>query len=386
MNILFIYSRDIELNDSGGARTLIQLINFLSQKPDVKCYCLFRIEGIELPNVYFIPQVGNLEKQIHDCILNYGINILMTPEAVLLGEVASRAASGTNCKTVTALHNMPGYEKIGLHRLIIESLLFNVSYLKRIRDLVILLIFPLFKIYYEWSQKRLFRNAYNHNDIVVLLSDKFYDSFVKEYNIADGGKKLRAVGNGLSFDYFAPEEVIDSKRKQILVVSRFDERQKRISKAIKLWANMYKAFPDWKLVLVGFGRSEYYYKYLVKKLKVQNVIFTGKQAPKQYYIDSPIFLMTSDYEGWGMTITEAQQCGCVPVALNTYASLSDLITDGVDGYIVNSVNEMQKIVANLISDETRRKKNAINGVISSKRFMPANIYNEYYNIFKGITD
>ena len=96
--------------------------------------------------------------------------------------------------------------------------------------------------------------------------------------------------------------------------------------------------------------------------------------------------MTSDYEGWGMTITEAQQCGCVPVALNTYASLSDLITDGVDGYIVNSVNEMQKIVANLISDETRRKKNAINGVISSKRFMPANIYNEYYNIFKGITD
>lgn len=386
IKILFIYSRDIELNDSGGARTLIQLINHLSQKDDVECFCLFRIEGIELPKVNFISRGDDLKNQIHDCILQYGIHILMTPEAVLLGKLTSQAVKGTKCKTVTALHNMPGYEKIGLSSLIIESLLFNETIIKRVRAFIILMVFPIFKLFYEMGQKRAFRDAYLNNDIVVLLSERFYDSFIEEYGIPDSGEKLRAVGNGLSFDRFAVVDDIINKKKQLLVVSRFDERQKRISKAIMLWSKLFAKFPDWKLVLVGFGRSESYYRYLVKKYNVKNIEFVGKQKPLPYYMESSIFLMTSDFEGWGMTITEAQQCGCVPVALDTYASLTDLITDGFDGFIAKSMDEMENKISILINDSDTRLNLAKNGVETSKRFIPESIYNDYYHIFKELVD
>lgn len=384
MKLLFIYSRDIELNDSGGARTLILLINHLSTKDDVECFCLFRIEGLDLPRVHYIERFGNFQDQIRDIIIQNDIDILMTPEAVLLGKIASQAVKGTNCKTVTALHNMPGYERIGLIRLIIESLIFNDSIIKRVRAFIIFIFFPLFKIYYEHSQKKLFKDAYANNDVLVLLSDKFYPSFIEEYNIKDGGIKLRAVGNGLSFDTFASSDIIEHKKKHILVVSRFDERQKRISRAIKLWGKISDKYIDWKLVLVGFGRSEPYYRYLAKKYKITNIEFVGKQPPMTYYLESSIFLMTSDFEGWGMTITEAQQCGCVPIALDTYASLRDLINNGVNGYIAKSIDDMREKVEFLIKNNNQRIRMANDGVCFSKRFEPGIIYDQYYRIFREL--
>ena len=77
----------------------------------------------------------------------------------------------------------------------------------------------------------------------------------------------------------------------------------------------------------------------------------GKQSPQSYYLNSSIFLMTSDYEGWGMTITEAQQFGCIPIVLNTFASLQDLIANGENGFIVDSVDEMKQRILELASED-----------------------------------
>ena len=94
--------------------------------------------------------------------------------------------------------------------------------------------------------------------------------------------------------------------------------------------------------------------------------------------------MTSDFEGWGMTITEAHQCGCVRIALDTYASLHDLISDGKDGFITSDIEEMKNKLDILITDNPKRISMAIQGVESSKRFKPEMIYEGYYTIFNEI--
>lgn len=386
MNILFIYSRDISLDDSGGARTVIMLIRHLSQKSDVRCYTLFNIAGIELPKITVIAKEGSLEKQIRETITERNIDILMVPEAVELYDVAAKATAGTSCNIVSALHNMPGYEKKNLHILLLESLFYNESLIKRLRALVSLILFPFFYVLYVMKEKLRFHNAYMCSDYVVLLSERFYDSFIKEYYIKDNGIKLRAVGNGLSFAVFASEEDILNKKKQIVVVSRFDERQKRLSRVFKVWRDILNTNTDWKLVVVGFGRSETYYRNLVKKYKLSQIEFVGRQDPQKYYLESPIFLMTSDYEGWGMTITEAQQCGCVPIVLDTYESLHDLIQSSVNGYIVKDLPEMTEKTLKLMNDKELRSSLAVYGVLSCKKYLPENVYEGYYNIFREIID
>lgn len=384
MKILFIYSRDISLDDSGGARTVIMLMRHLSLKKDVKCYTLFNFDGIQLPNVEIIQREGDLVGQIHSTIVDKGIDILMVPEAVQMCSIASKATLGTSCRIVSALHNMPGYEKMNLHILLLESLLFNDSLIKRFRALICLLFYPLFFLLYVLKEKYNFHIAYVKSDYTVLLSARFYDDFIKEYYIKDLGKKLRAVGNGLSFENFASDIIIESKKKQVLVVSRLAERQKRLSRVFKLWKEVQDLNDSWELIIVGFGRSEELYRRLIKQLKLKRVRMEGRQDPEKYYMESSIFLMTSDFEGWGMTITEAQQCGCVPIALDTYASLKDLVESGKDGLIAKDMSEMKQQLIFLMNNDQKRKKMAKTAVQTCQRFLPDSIYEEYYRIFNEI--
>jgi len=58
--------------------------------------------------------------------------------------------------------------------------------------------------------------------------------------------------------------------------------------------------------------------------------------------------MTSAFEGWGLTLTEAEQCGCVPLAYDSYEAVHDIITDGHNGYIIPN-NNIQKYTEKLIA-------------------------------------
>jgi len=45
-------------------------------------------------------------------------------------------------------------------------------------------------------------------------------------------------------------------------------------------------------------------------------------------------MMTSRFEGWPMVLMEAMQMGVVPVVYNSFESLSDIVVDGENGYII----------------------------------------------------
>ena len=62
--------------------------------------------------------------------------------------------------------------------------------------------------------------------------------------------------------------------------------------------------------------------------------FEGIQDPLPYYQKASIFLMVSAFEGWGLTLTEAQQCGCVPIAFDSYSAVHDIIDNDKNGIIV----------------------------------------------------
>jgi glycosyltransferase involved in cell wall biosynthesis len=44
--------------------------------------------------------------------------------------------------------------------------------------------------------------------------------------------------------------------------------------------------------------------------------------------------MTSAYEGWGLTLTEAQQMGVVPIAFDSFGAVYDIIENEYNGLII----------------------------------------------------
>ena len=386
MNILIVYSRDVEREDSGGSRTTVQLVDYLSKKSDCTVFSNFQIKGEKDIKYIYERGISSSETKLRDFLLRHNIDIIIIPEGRLYTNMARKAIGrNSQIKIISALHNMPGYERIGLFTLLKESYKYNENRFKRIRALFLMACYPLFYFWFVTKNVLAYHQAYRNADKLVLLSQKFVAEYQRKYWV-EGYDKFEAIGNALSFDEYATSLDLQHKKKQLLFVGRLAEQSKRVSFILKIWERIYKHHPDWHLIIVGFGRSEKDYKGYVEKKHLPRVNFEGKQKPLRYYRDSSIFLMTSAFEGWGMTLTEAQQMGCVPVAMKSFSSVVDIIHDGVDGYVVNN-NDIDSFclkVSKLMDNPDILSRMAHNAIKSSAKFEKQIVCEKYYQLCKTL--
>src|ERR1700726_1179749 len=109
---------------------------------------------------------------------------------------------------------------------------------------------------------------------------------------------------------------------------------KRITDAIEIFALVREKLPA-KLVLMGDGPDRGAAEYLVRKKHLsKHVFFLGKQDRVQEKLGlADLFLLPSDEESFGLAALEAMACE-VPVIATNVGGLSEVVTNGVDGYLV----------------------------------------------------
>ena len=206
-------------------------------------------------------------------------------------------------------------------------------------------------------------------DKFVLLSNSFIPSFAKLYKLKKINK-LYSISNPLPF----PKQNIDlmNKKNIVLIVSRFYETQKNIKSALRIWKSIEKqGYDTWQLKIVGYGQDEVELKEYARTLNLKHISFEGKKENvSDYYKEASIFMMTSNYEGFGMTLIEAQQHGCVPIAFDNFTVLHDIIQHEYNGYIIPTGNELlyTKTLTHLIENKNERDSVAANAYLSSNKF------------------
>ncbi|MDR2593219.1 MAG: glycosyltransferase [Fibromonadaceae bacterium] len=221
---------------------------------------------------------------------------------------------------------------------------------------------------------------YTYVDALILLSYEYikqYENFFWNRNF----KKLHAISN--PSPYVSTEQINFNKKENFLLfVGRIDEPVKRISLVIELWRIICNKYLDWTLLIVGDGPDLEKTKKNAESLP--RVQFEGFKNPDEYYTKSSILLVTSEFEGFGMVLIEAQNFGCVPVVMsNSHASLPDIIQDGENGLIVPN-NEMEVFVEKvelLMNNQDLREKMAKNGIESVKKFSIENIVEKWEKLF-----
>ena len=99
-------------------------------------------------------------------------------------------------------------------------------------------------------------------------------------------------------------------------------------------------------------------------------------------------MMTSNYEGFGMTLTEALQYGCIPIAFNTYRAVKDIIQDGHNGYLIPPADEKNyaRKIMSLIQDEKLRSALMQNAKNSAARFQIETIGQQWLHLFKSLSN
>ena len=241
--------------------------------------------------------------------------------------------------------------------------------------------------FYYWHS---FRSIYRNADSVILLSRYFIPVFLRSIGFPTDRKRcIRIINNSVTLPTVSTPENIENKHYEVLIVSRLTEDRKRISLAIKIWwlyQQRYDEAKKWILRIVGDGEYAPDYRRLVKEKNIPNVIFEGQvDDTVQFYHKASAFIMTSDAEGWGLTLMEAQQMGVVPIAFDSYESIHEIIQDGVNGLLVKEgdCNGFVRKLHDLLSDDGERKRMAVSGLDVVNRFSIDRMMEQWMKILGG---
>ena len=97
---------------------------------------------------------------------------------------------------------------------------------------------------------------------------------------------------------------------------------------------------DWQLHIVGDGNLRENYLKQIADLQLNDYvkILPPKKDVENYYKEASFFLLTSHSEGFGMVILEAMSFGVPCVSYDCPAGPRDMITNNVDGFLVEFDN------------------------------------------------
>ena len=120
----------------------------------------------------------------------------------------------------------------------------------------------------------------------------------------------------------------------IVMASRLSP-EKNIPLALEAMKEVIIEHPKAGLIIVGAGPEEQYLKDLVQKLGLEkNIMFEGWQENLDLYCHAAdSFLLTSNYEGYGMVVVEALVAGC-PVVMADVGCAGDVVHNGENGLVV----------------------------------------------------
>ena len=246
-------------------------------------------------------------------------------------------------------------------------------------------------IYYWFTGRTIYmakhKRMYVVADRYVVLSPSYIKRFYEIFGLQDEGKVI-AIPNPITMA--KPEREPTEKENLFLVVARLSEKQKNIRAILRIWKEFCKQNNDYQLQIVGYGPDEKMLHDYAKTLNLKNIEFVGKTSePQKYYRRAKFFLMTSNYEGFPMTIIEAMQFGCIPLVYKSFLAIDDIINDGENGILVSNGDEISFVTMmhRIVSDNNKQEEIRKNLKPSLDKYSIGVIEEIWYSLFnklKGI--
>jgi glycosyltransferase involved in cell wall biosynthesis len=185
----------------------------------------------------------------------------------------------------------------------------------------------------------------------------------------------------------SPNALYQYERRLLLAVGRL-ELQKGFDWLIEAFANLAEEHPDWDLVILGEGSLRPMLEETVRKSDLVDRIFLPGRAGNmdEWYDVADLFVMSSRFEGFPMTLVEAMAHGLAVVSFDCDTGPRDIIRHELDGLLVPSgeVAELTAALDRLMSDSLTRQRFAERAVEVRERFSMERIAGVWEKLFEEI--
>ena len=226
---------------------------------------------------------------------------------------------------------------------------------------------------YYWNQDILFEKYLPKLNQYIVLTDLDKKNMNRNFDI-----DCNRIYNPLSFKSFQKS---NCDQKVILFVGRLVINQKGIDLLIEAFNKIHDKCDGWVLKIVGDGPDRDEVLNMIRKYNLENKVivedFTNNI--KEQYLGASIFVSTSRWEGFGLVITEAMECG-LPVIAFENSGPSEIINNSPENGILienQNVDMLAENMKKLMDNEKLRKNISNQSVLRADDFSVEKIVNEW---------
>lgn len=372
----------------GGVQRITRILKKEFEKRGYKIYLLTNQLKDSVTNsisshqdIYFLPdkKINSIQNKtlLHEFISLNNINIFINQSPFNIQATDLLSYIKAHTKTVSVFHNC------------IECIITHYSsfFMKGVRKIVGNIIsglglWGLIKWILIQRTRKNWKYAIANSDAFVLYFNSFKEELNEIYNIQSS--KIKIIPNPATYEPTLNNlEVINKK---MLYVGRIEIVQKRFDRLLMVWKKLHELHPDWTFDVIGEGSYLESAKKIVEEEKLTRIKFHGKQDPLLYFQKADIFTMSSDFEGYGMVLIEAQALGAIPVSFRCYSAIDEVINNGASGIIINNydIDEMVKEVSSLIHNPHKMLTMRQNGYLQAQLFQTNTITDKWIALLESL--
>ena len=231
-------------------------------------------------------------------------------------------------------------------------------------------------------RKMILKYSVKRSDYVVVLTD----GDLEEYRNRLGRKNaIRRIYNPVAYQWKKETEL--EQKKIILTAGRLVP-EKGIEYLKKVSVKILERYPEWQWVVLGEGVERENLEQFIIENNLQNrfVLKGNVENVDEYLQQASIFVITSTYEGLGLSMLEARAMKVPCVSFDVKMGPRELIHNGIDGYLVTPFDceDMIKKIETLINDTKLRKQFAEKAFLHMNEFRVQKIKEQWKEILEWL--
>ena len=227
----------------------------------------------------------------------------------------------------------------------------------------------------NWRNQQLI-NKVKKSDLLVTLTHLGYEEW------SDVTSKT-IISNALSF---TSEIKSDCKSKKIVVAGRYTQ-QKGYDLLLQVWRDVEILYPDWELYIYGDGVERINLENFVIENKLNNVFLEHSVSDiSQKFIEGSFSILPSRFEGFGMVIIEAMECGLPVIAFDCPCGPNEIISHCIDGFLVppNNLEKLKDCICYMIENEEVRVEMGKKAALKASQFSNDIIMKKWIQLYQQI--
>ena len=154
--------------------------------------------------------------------------------------------------------------------------------------------------------------------------------------------------------------------------------QKGFDMLLEAWAALVADHPAWRLVIAGEGPGRRQLEEQARRAGGDATVeFPGfTRDPFELMSRAELFVLSSRYEGFPLVLVEAMACALPVVAMDCPSGPVEIVTDGVDGFLVptGDVRALASAMSRLMNDGSLRDEMGEKAHETAKSFAPERVW------------